>query len=628
MTIKRVIDKYYFILFICALIYIVFRITDYNEASLAVGLSSKSIRIQQGVLRNGTAIVPEDIFRGFDILCFENGCCRVRFLAWIFEVVDFKSQLWLSGYFPPHPSFSLTWVFTLILSPIFLFKFINKLTGSKNASWISVILFCLSAGSLSGIVLRDGPHKPLVNFAAIIICYFAVLITEDGDRKNKSSGRRLRLFSFLSIILFLSFFADETAWFLYLMVPILFPAIFLGRGKTGCRIIYLGVLVGFLVFVTFVAPGMVERSTSQPFDFWGYIHTPDLEPEVNIWQRFNLDNILLSTKNMVVSQFIPRGSRWWAIAYMIIIPYLIYLFFCLPSGKKKLFSRSLLLLIAYIFFIVFYKGKGAEDEIILYSPYYYGALFSLFVIIPLAVLFSIVQNKWRNILTGLTVTYLAAVFMYNFISIHQRERVIFEGLVGRENELTFPEVYRAWKDWENPEVRSDFRRNFPDRWHWFFPLTPPPPVIGRAVKSPPKVGNLLAAPSVEVVAVSTGKDDSGYENLFDGSVKSVWEAKIEDKPPEIVIDLTGRKGERVSHILIRPREDKRENFFRRAEFYGSIDGEKWTLIAPIIQPNPPPSGRWISWFFVNYAPYRIYKLVIRDSYGKNGNIAFGELIVY
>jgi len=628
MTIKRVSNKYYIILFICTLIYIVFRIIDYNEASLAVGLSSESIRIQQGVLKNGTAIVPEDIFRGFDILCFENGCCRVRFLAWIFEVVDFKSQLWFSEYCPPHPSFSLTWIFTLILSPIFLFKFINKLTGSKNASWISVILFCLSAGSLSGIVLRDGPHKPLVNFAAIISCYLAVLITDSREINNRRAAKPVILFCFLSVVLLLSFFIDETAWFLYPMVPILFPSIFMGRRKGWYITIYLLLIFCFLFFVTFVAPVMVEQFGSSQFNFWEYIHTPDLEPEVNIWQRFNFNNVLQSGKNLIVSQFIPWGRAWWGLAYIIIIPYLVYLFFCLPPGKKKLLLRSLLLLIVYILFIIFYKGKGAEDEIMLESPYYYGALFSLYMVFPLAILFSSSSKRWGNVLNKVIITYLAAIFMYNFIPLHRQGRKTFEGFVKRDNKLTFSDVYRAWKDWENRETRETFIKLYPDQWHWFFPMSPLPPVRGRVIKSPLKTDNLLNLPGVKVTAEPLREGDLGIGNLFDGSTKSAWKTKIEDEQPEIVMNFTAREGARVGHIVIRPQEGALDDFFRRADLLGSVDGERWSIVARIIQPAVPPPNRWISWFFVNHAPYRIYKLVIKDSHDDKGRISLAEVILY
>jgi hypothetical protein len=373
---------------------------------------------------------------------------------------------------------------------------------------------------------------------------------------------------------------------------------------------------------------MVKQFGSGQFNFWEYIYTPDFEPEINIWQRFSLHNVIQSGRNLIVSQFIPWQRPWCGLGYIIIIPYLIYLFACLPSAKKKLLLQSLLLLIVYILFIVFYKGKGSEDEIMLKSPYYYAALFSLYMVFPLAILFSSSSKRWGNVLDKVIITYLAAIFMFNFIPIHREERKIFEGFVKRKNILTFPDVFRAWKNWENRETRENFINLYPDRWHWFFPLSPSPPVRGRFVKSPPKEDNLLALPWVKVTAEPSPEGDLGVGNLFDGSIKTVWQTKTEAEYPEIVMNFTAHEGARVGHIVSRPREGALDDFFREANLLGSVDGERWTLVARIIQPTVPPQDRWIHWFFINYSPYRIYKLVMKDSHNDKGGIALAELIVY
>ncbi len=378
----------YPLIFLGVLVYIGFRILDYNEASLAVGLSSRSIRFQQGVLRHGTAIVPRDLLRGFDILCFDNAVSRVRFVGWAVEVIDAKTLLWLARYFPPHPSFSLSWFLTLILSPLFLFKLIRLQSRSREAAWGAVILFCLSAGSLSGFTLRDSPLKPLVNFFTIYIFYLAARVDGIAEPGTLNSGKSARLLGLILGALFISFFIDETAWFLYPAVPILFPRLFFKPERGFFRWLYLGVFAVFLLTVTFLAPVLVEKYGSGGFDFWGYIITPDFAPDVTMWERWNMNNLLLSVRNLAISQFIPWNKPWWGVAYLIIMPFLAMCYFRLPSARRRLFLRYILLLGAYLVFIIFYLGKGDEGEQVLMTPYYYAALFSVLTILPLAILLS------------------------------------------------------------------------------------------------------------------------------------------------------------------------------------------------------------------------------------------------
>lgn len=613
-TNRKRLGSIYPIIFLGVLVYIGFRILDYNEASLAVGLSSASIRFQQGVLRYGTAIVPRDLLRGFDILCFDNAASRVRFVGWVVEVIDAKTLLWLARFFPPHPSFSLGWILTLILSPLFLFKLIRIQSRSREAAWIAIILFCLSAGSLSGITLRDSPLKPLVNFFTIYIFYLAARVAGTAESGTKQSGKPARLLGLILGALFISFFIDETAWFLYPAVPLLFPRLFFKPERGLFRWLYLGLFAVFLLTVTFLAPVLVEKYGSGGFDFWGYIITPDFTPDVTMWERWNMNNLLLSTKNLLVSQFIPWNQPWWGIAYLVILPYLVFNFFLLPPVRRRLVLRYILLLGAYLVFIVFYLGKGGDDELVLMSPFYYGALFSVLSIPPLAILLSRPVQGFRAAGKVSVVIFLSIVFMYNFPYINRMERDFFAGEMPRHQRLTPAEVVRAWRDWDNPEVRRDFIARFPHRWIWLFPLSEPESVRGRYLERSPRRPEVTLIQPTALSSWPSPPDSTPAVNLIDDDPETFWRAPLGEEPPWVKVNFQEIQGARIRNVAMLPRQDQMEEFPRRINFMGSIDGEVWTLVAPLLHPEGPPKAQGIRWSVDNAAPYRFYKLVFLEGH--------------
>jgi hypothetical protein len=47
-----------------------------------------------------------------------------------------------------------------------------------------------------------------------------------------------------------------------------------------------------------------------------------------------------------------------------------------------------------------------------------------------------------------------------------------------------------------------------------------------------------------------------------------------------------------------------------------MDGERWEPVAPLLQRTKPGPDGWIAWSFINYAPYRSYKLVFLENLDK------------
>lgn len=147
---------------------------------------------------------------------------RVRPLSNLFIVLDTRARRWLWNYVPPHPSLSLTFLFSLVLSPYFLLKLFRGMGLSRDEAFGLSSLYISSPGLLSLVCMYHRPAKPLVNFLFIYSIYLASRLSRPSDPPAPQS-RLDRHFFLLIGAVFLSFFCDETALLLFLAVPLLFP---------------------------------------------------------------------------------------------------------------------------------------------------------------------------------------------------------------------------------------------------------------------------------------------------------------------------------------------------------------------------------------------------------------------
>ncbi len=92
------------------------------------------------------------------------------------------------------------------------------------------------------------------------------------------------------------------------------------------------------------------------------------------------------------------------------------------------------------------------------------------------------------------------------------------------------------------------------------------------------------------------------------------------EPAWVIVDFGKGVKKQVKTVSARPRRDRPEEFFRRAELLGSDDGINWEPVAPVIQEEVPSDGEWRKWSFPNDRSYRSYKLLIYDGHaGRAGN---------
>ncbi len=200
--------------------YIFYFLLSYDHAWMHI----EEGMIKQGILAHGRNFSAADWRPGLDYNLFEYAPRFTRLLSWYFELVDTKLRVFLWDYIFPHPSMSLTWVFSFIFSPWLLYKFLRKWSVDVNTALCAVSLYLVNPGFLSTVVMLFRPSKAMTNFA-ILLCLYVGSVVFSGDQKiNKAaSGARHPLrwefWAFIGLMCF-SFLWDETALLIY-------PAVFL-----------------------------------------------------------------------------------------------------------------------------------------------------------------------------------------------------------------------------------------------------------------------------------------------------------------------------------------------------------------------------------------------------------------
>ena len=129
-------------------------------------------------MMTGHAYTWKDVARSFDFMSFDF-VPRARFLSHFFEIINIKLRVFLFQFLPPHPSFSITWIVTLILSPLFLYRLVLLWTGNTVRAWTSLALYVCSTGYLSSMVMLFHPAKTLAHFFIIFSLYLGAKVDRE-----------------------------------------------------------------------------------------------------------------------------------------------------------------------------------------------------------------------------------------------------------------------------------------------------------------------------------------------------------------------------------------------------------------------------------------------------------------
>ncbi|MGE4132951.1 MAG: hypothetical protein AB7F86_15020 [Bdellovibrionales bacterium] len=187
------------------------------------------------------------------------------------QMLDFDFRHWLWQIVPPHPAVSFTWIFSLVLSPYFLYRLLGLLTVSRPVATFICGIYLSNAAFLSVVVMYFRPAKAMTNFSLIFALYLAALAAKDRSAFSKT----ILLYAFLVP----SLLWDESAVVMFPALVILFPSLVLRdwrqRGAFVAALLagaflYTILLPKVTVWARYPAPNLMAYSpTKTAFDLFG-----------------------------------------------------------------------------------------------------------------------------------------------------------------------------------------------------------------------------------------------------------------------------------------------------------------------------------------------------------------------
>ncbi len=361
----------------------------------SMGLSSKAFHIA----------------RFADCHTLSDNCNRTRLMSYYVGYLNPFFRLWLEKYIAPHPSVSLTWLFS-IATLFFLYRLVRNLTGDRSAALLTTALYSLSAGFLSVMVMLFNPAKPLASFFVCCGLYVAGLVVR-GNLPWQAPLSWL-----LYVIITLGLFSDETAWLLPLYIVILFPA-FLQRVRWPNTLCMFLTIPFFLGFVTWELPILARFIWRYDFvNLWGM--APMQEGLYVAQDKAALILKLLSGMSSIAYNMFNSEFAWWQSGTLIaVVSFLLLAIGIAVSAQygrrdaRYLLARTVLLLIVVSGFQCAVMAQTDTAA----GTYYYDNLFPLFGVLVIGASFACLRGY--NIARGFAVAvciYLGYVSFTWFLS--------------------------------------------------------------------------------------------------------------------------------------------------------------------------------------------------------------------
>lgn len=221
-------------------------------------------------IKDGIGFTWNDMVKPFQEMG-NPGEYRPRFLTYLVSLVDIKLQLFSYRYFLVHPTASISWILSLLIAPLYLYKLLKYFTHSKEAQLAGIIVYLSSMGFLSGFSTMLVPGKILTSTVFILVIYCMVQIRKSRTDHQLFFEIHSKYIAIIFFIIFSGLFLDELSFMLFLLLPILFLELFYlpiwskdNIYRTIKNIIYFGFpFFLFLLVVLFVVPILTEY-------FWNY----------------------------------------------------------------------------------------------------------------------------------------------------------------------------------------------------------------------------------------------------------------------------------------------------------------------------------------------------------------------
>jgi len=595
------------------------------------------------ILRYGNSFGLAD-FKSTLIDVFESGEARVRYFTSLFSRFDQKSRIWLWQYVTPHPSFTPTaWLLGLVLTPLFLYKFVRKMSPNPIVAWNSVLLFCMSTGSLSSLVVFFARAKPVVVFLTVFSIYQAT--------KLSPSSFRLRNWNALALLIamFVAYTTDEYGYFIFICIPVLF---YDKKKYTGAvrslleksnfktkwpyirtAILYCSPLLLLLFLVTFVLPPVAYR-LGQDFNLWSHLFKRRLDG-APVWTKFEIKNVLFNGRQLLASHIVPlKSSPWYkytVYSLFLWLPYFGLLYSKLPPGEKKFARNTFITLVTLVLVLsVIHLGHVTTID----SPFYYGSNFSIFFSILAGTLLSVNVKPFGAINKVLLVIMLV-ISGINFLDTNrswiEEHRYWYKDSSadeasqmpgGIEMELNHTMAKEIWSNRKNVDYLLSVKPKLNNMSYWLFKELEN--VTNPIVLPDPKLevdGLQRITLSPSMIQVASAKDTShGVPQLVDDDIKTSWLANSEGMNiPWVRFDLATKKAIRVIRLYIYgPPSWIGCNTFWQV----SHDGITWISIARL-QNAKNEGPEWVSYTVPSNQEFEHYRLRFVEL-----NINLGEVQLF
>ena len=381
------------------------------------------------IVLEGRGFSGADLKTAFDVWSLDGGA-RPRFVSYLCAIWTAKARLALWDFLPPHPSFSPVWIFSLLLAPWLLYRFLK---GELECRWSALLgtgLYMVTAGYLSSASMLFHPGKPLANVVVIWTLYAAMRANRRAESLPTPETPRYSapMAFFLVGILPVLLFTDETALFALAILPAWNVRFFIPRRMDGqsvwaclanagaysvAPLVYLGT-----VFVAI--PRLTRPMLGQEFDFgWclslfqgagkfdlahGLQHlTTLLGGALAPWARFGME---------VPTATSPHFHPSWLLVCLVAFA---------GAGRavhlrrlhRGTFARIAVLMAVFAVFQTYVASHHPFHLVV--SGYYYGAIFSVLLAILLACVFgSFLRDSSIGWLALGALGYLAFIQLHNF----------------------------------------------------------------------------------------------------------------------------------------------------------------------------------------------------------------------
>lgn len=192
--------------------------------------------IEAGYLKTGMAFTKKDFINVWDWRIDEEGYPRTtRWLSWFMDLVNVKFRVWLWRFILPHPSFSITWLWSLIINPWLLFVYLRKKRISKDIALIVIAFYLMTPYVLSSVFVLFRTGKILAHFFMLLALVMVSLNEEQPSKETYFVG--------FCLSLMLGAFCDETAFIIIPMICFLHPE-YIFRKMRWVRVLLILLLIG------------------------------------------------------------------------------------------------------------------------------------------------------------------------------------------------------------------------------------------------------------------------------------------------------------------------------------------------------------------------------------------------